>query len=81
MHFVRRVPRPGPGSALLPALALILAIAGTATPARADRFVAVGGDDLLNDCTSSLSPCATVPYAATLATAGEVINVGAPSRW
>ena len=77
MHFVRRVPRPGPGSALLPALALILAIAGTATPARADRFVAVGGDDLLNDCTSSLTPCATVPYAATLASAGEVINVGA----
>jgi hypothetical protein len=38
--------------------------------------VAVGGDDLLNDCTNSGTPCATVPYAASLATAGEVVSVG-----
>jgi hypothetical protein len=76
MDFVRRAPRPSPGFVLLPALA-VLAIVATATPARADRFVAVGGDDLLNDCTSPGTPCASVPYAAGLASAGEVVNVGA----
>lgn len=76
MHFVRRAPRPCPSPALLSALALTLALVATASPARADRFVAVGGDDLLNDCTSSGTPCATVPYAASLATAGEVVSVG-----
>jgi hypothetical protein len=76
MHFVRRVPRPCPSPALLPALVL-LALVAAASPARADRFVAAGGDDLLNDCSSSGTPCATVAYAAGLATAGEVINVGA----
>lgn len=77
MHFVRRASRPCPGPALLPAVVVLLAVVAAATPARADRFVAVGGDDLLNDCTNSGTPCATVPYAASLATAGEVINVGA----
>lgn len=75
-HVVRRALRHRPSPALPPALALALALVAAATPARADRFVAVGGDDLLNDCTSSGTPCATVAYAASLATASEVVSVG-----
>ena len=75
MSCCHRAPRFRSRPALLAPLALIALIA-LASPARADRFVATGGDDLLNDCTSSATPCATVPYAAGLATAGEVISVG-----
>jgi hypothetical protein len=75
MNCCRRAPRLRLRPALLPTLAL-LAVVAVASPARADRFVAIGGDDLLNDCTSSGTPCATVPYAAGLAIPGEVVSVG-----
>ncbi|MBY0277447.1 right-handed parallel beta-helix repeat-containing protein [Candidatus Binatia bacterium] len=75
MRRCRRALHVRPSPALVATLALLATVAA-AHPARADRFVAVGGDDLLNDCTSSATPCATVPYAAGLATAGEVISVG-----
>lgn len=57
----------------------LLASALLATPARADRFVAVTGDDAANDCTNLALPCATIAYAIGLAAPGEVVTLGAGS--
>lgn len=63
--------------ALWAACAAILLTALLASPARADRYVAVGGSDAANDCSSSGTPCATIAAAVGAASAGEVVHVGA----
>jgi len=53
-----------------------LAVLALASPARADRFVAIGGVDTGNDCTLPGAPCATIPFAVSQAAPGEVVSVG-----
>lgn len=58
---------------------VVAALALLAAPARADRYVATTGADAANDCTLAGSPCATIAYAVSQATAGEVVSVAAGS--
>ena len=60
------------------ALAALIVLA-LAVPARADRFVATGGVDAGNDCTLVGTPCATIAFAVSQATPGEVVSVSAGS--
>lgn len=55
------------------ALGLLLAAPGLAFP----RYVAPGGVDAANPCTSSASPCATLQHAADVAVPGDSIEVAA----
>jgi uncharacterized repeat protein (TIGR01451 family) len=41
------------------------------------RYVAPGGNDTLNACTESASPCATIQHAIDVANAGEEVRVAA----
>ncbi|MFN2222612.1 MAG: choice-of-anchor Q domain-containing protein, partial [Candidatus Promineifilaceae bacterium] len=41
------------------------------------RYVATGGNDTLNACTESASPCATIQHAIDVANAGEEVRVAA----
>ena len=41
----------------------------------ADRFVSTSGNDTASDCLASSAPCATIAYAVTQATSGDVIKV------
>lgn len=69
----------GEGSHRARATAAIVALAvlSLAAPARADRFVAIGGVDAGNDCTVVATPCATIAFAVSQALPGEVVSVGA----
>src|SRR5258706_11633090 len=68
-----------PTAALCAAFGAFLASALLATPALADRYIALGGSDAANDCSNVATPCATVATAITAAVAGEVVHVGAGS--
>jgi len=48
-----------------------------AASAAADRYVATSGSDVANDCSSSLTPCATIQHAVDESNTGDTINVGA----
>lgn len=65
--------------ALRPLLGGLLATVVLASPALADRHVAVGGDDAANDCTVQATPCATIAHAIAQATPGEIVSVAAGS--
>ena len=69
-------PKKMPTCALRTTFAALLAITVGASPALADRHVAVTGSDVANDCTGPGLPCATIPFAIGLAAAGEVVHVG-----
>jgi hypothetical protein len=43
----------------------------------ATRYVAIGGDDLFNDCRAPAQPCATVQHGVDVACVGDTIQVGA----
>jgi nitrous oxidase accessory protein NosD len=60
-------------------LAVFSLIGLTAGIASADRFVAIGGSDPTNDCINPALPCATIAFAVSQATAGEIVQVGAGS--
>jgi len=68
-----------PSRARRTALGALLAATLLASPALADRHVALTGSDIANDCTDAGLPCATIPFAIGLAAAGEVVHVGAGS--
>ncbi|MDT4912614.1 MAG: hypothetical protein QOC66_1742 [Pseudonocardiales bacterium] len=57
------------------------ALALSAAPASAaptpTRYVAIGGDDIDNDCLSQSSPCETIQYAVNQADPGDTVSVGA----
>jgi hypothetical protein len=60
-------------------LALVLvALVGGQWRSRAatNRFVAVGGSDMGNDCTLQGNPCATIQHAINQSTSGDVILLG-----
>jgi nitrous oxidase accessory protein NosD len=72
-------PIPTRTRALPAVLRALMATALLASPALADRHVAVSGSDVANDCTDPGLPCATIPFAVGLATPGEVVSIGAGS--
>jgi hypothetical protein len=45
------------------------------TAQAADRYVAVSGSDTSNDCTNSVSPCATIDHAVDGASSGDTIKI------
>jgi len=45
------------------------------TAQAADRYVAVSGSDTSNDCTNSVSPCATIDHAVDEAGDGDTIKI------
>ena len=65
--------------------ALIIACAITATvfinehakAAGTNRYVANGGSDVANDCSSQVTPCATIQHAVDESVSGDTINVAA----
>jgi parallel beta-helix repeat protein len=57
--------------------AMIGAASAGADPHSADTYVAPGGTDLSNNCTSFHNPCQTISYALTQTPAGRTINVAA----
>src|SRR5262249_30926961 len=67
-------------ASLIVSTVALVALVGSQTRSRAatTRFVAVGGNDntFSNDCTNSLSPCATIDNAILHATSGDVIMLG-----
>lgn len=66
-------------------LVSVFALAGTMSgqnitrveAATSNRYVAITGSDLLNDCTDQANPCVTIQHAIDQATAGDTINVAA----
>src|SRR5262249_54567932 len=59
-------------------IAVLVAAPGTSRRSRAatNRFVAVGGSDMNNDCSNMAGPCATIPHAISQGASGDVINLG-----
>src|SRR5215471_9861060 len=45
--------------------------------AATNRFVAVGGSDMSNDCSNSLTPCGSIQHAVDQSASGDTINVAA----
>jgi len=78
LNTTRCAPRDGRGTRAAAAF-FALAVLSLSSPARADRFVAIGGVDAGNDCTLSGTPCATIAFAVSQATPGEIVSVGAGS--
>lgn len=56
-------------------LAALFVGAQPAMAAPTTRYVAPGGSDPLNDCTSQAAPCATIQYAIGQAEAGDTVHV------
>lgn len=49
--------------------------AALAQPGAADRYVAVSGDDTLNDCLNPAAPCRTIAHAVDQADPGDTVRV------
>jgi Chlamydia polymorphic membrane protein (Chlamydia_PMP) repeat len=65
------------GTIIMMATSLVLLLL-LASPALAtDRYVATGGNDALNDCSGSASPCATIAHAVDESTDGDTVHLAA----
>jgi hypothetical protein len=57
-------------------MAVMVLGVGAAQAAAATRHVAIGGNDVANDCLAAATPCATIQHGVDEAAAGDTVQVG-----
>ncbi len=62
-------------TAMLTAMSALLLGGGAALAKTTTRYVAPGGNDTLNNCTSKKNPCQTIQHAVSVALPGDTISL------